>query len=163
MQLTIGYSDSEDRLWLLFADDGTQLWLTRRLTCVLLKRMAERMTVSCPSAGDDYSLKPEIRVALEYEAAHELPADPDLQDAAPEQATITHRSVHQLTSISLKVAANRVQMEAIGPGFRRPLLLSRAEAHRLLGALVRRSIAADWNLPPLPDWLPKDGGGTKEE
>ncbi len=168
--LTIGYSDSEDRLWLLFASDGAQLWLTRRLTSILIKRLAERMMISCPSAGNNYSLKPEIRIALEHEAAHEQTAQGNDSDAADQPQAqsqspppiLTQGSIHQLTSVTINVSEDQIRLDAMGPGFSRKLQLSRAEAHRLLRALVRRSVAADWNLLALPKWL-EDSTSTIEE
>lgn len=152
-QLTLGYSDSEDRLWLVFTDDGSQLWLTRRMAHVLLLRLAERMTVSCPGATNETSLKPEIRVALEFEAAHETEDDPQPAANRPPSAPAPVASTHLITSITLKVSSQQVQLEALARSYQRSLLMTRAEAHRLLGALVRRCAASEWHLTGLPDWL----------
>jgi hypothetical protein len=154
-QLTLGYSDSEDRLWLIFTDDGSQLWLTRRMTLVLLQHLSERMTISCPGAAPDVSLKPEIRVALEFEAAHETEHDPipqgQPQGGKPEGQP--QGSVHVVSSITLKMGSSQVQLMTNAPGYQRTLCMSRAEAHRMLGALARRSQSAGWNMPNLPAWL----------
>jgi hypothetical protein len=152
-QLTLGYSDSEDRLWLIFTDDGSQLWLTRRMTHVLLLRLAERMTASCPGATNETSLKPEIRVALEFEAAHETDDDPE---PVPPKASTTPaaiNTIHLINSITLKVSNQQIHLEARARGYSRSLLMTRAEAHRLLGALARRCVASEWHLTGLPDWL----------
>jgi hypothetical protein len=152
-QLTLGYSDSEDRLWLVFTDDGSQLWLTRRMAHVLLLRLAERMTVSCPGATSETSLKPEIRVALEFEAAHETEQDPE---PVPQETTPAHTAVattHLITSITLKVSNHQIHLEAQARGYCRSLLMTRAETHRLLGALARRCAASEWHLTGLPKWL----------
>lgn len=151
-QLTLGYSDSEDRLWLMFTDDGSQLWLTRRMTQVLLQHLAQRMTISCPGAAPDVSLKPEIRVALEFEAAHEADHDP-VQQPGAKPAHPPQGSIHVVSSINLKMNQSQILLEANAPGYRRTLTMSRAETHRMLGALARRSQAADWNIPNLPSWL----------
>lgn len=155
-QLTLGYSDSEDRLWLIFTDDGSQLWLTRRMTLVLLQHLAERMTISCPGAAPDLSLKPEIRVALEFEAAHEADHDPlpqESQQQGNKADTQAQGSVHVISSITLKMGSSQVQLITNAPGYQRTLCMSRAEAHRMLGALARRSQSAGWNMPNLPPWL----------
>ncbi len=159
-QLTLGYSDSEDRLWLIFPDDGTQLWLTRRMTLILLQHMAQQMTASCPSAAPTISLKPEVRVALEFEAAHEAEHDPVPQQAGKNGASRTDTggsgntgTVHVISSITLKMNASQIRLEANAPGYSRVLGMTRAEAHRMLGALARRSKAAGWNITDLPPWL----------
>lgn len=156
-QLTFGYSDSEDRIWLLFSDNGTQLWLTRRLTSILISHLANRMVITCPGGQMESSLKAETRVALEYEAAHERNFDADGLEAVPEPppppVTVGQGAVHHLTSVSITVHSERVKLEFMAPGFVRGLELTRAETHKLLGALARRSAASDWNLPNLPEWL----------
>ncbi len=159
-QLTLGYSDSEDRLWLVFPDDGTQLWLTRRMTQVLLQHLAQQMTASCPGADPVISLKPEVRVALEFEAAHEAEHDP-VPSATGKGAAgngnagsaVSPATVHVISSITLKMNASQVRLEANAPGYTRVMGMTRAEAHRMLGALARRSKAAGWNLTDLPAWL----------
>ena len=155
-QITLGYSDSEDRLWLLFASDATQLWLTRRMTEVLLLRMAERMTISCPGAAMDVSLQANVRVALEHEAAHEVDEPPksvneSASGAAPGGVAAGH--IYRINSFNLTVSPHQVQLEALAPGFNRKLTMTRAEAHRFLAALARRTRAAEWNIPNLPHWL----------
>ena len=156
-QLTLGYSDSEDRLWLVFPDDGTQLWLTRRMTQILLQHLAQQMTASCPSADPLISLKPEVRVALEFEAAHESEHDPVPPAAGKSTAghgnAVNPGAIHVISSITLKMNASQVRLEANAPGYSRVLGMTRAEAHRMLGALARRSKAAGWNLADLPAWL----------
>lgn len=160
-QITLGYSDSEDRLWLIFASDATQLWLTRRMTEVLILRMAERMTISCPGAAMDASLQAEVRVALEHEAAHEIDDTP-----GPVKEHAAHSpsppaapgSIYRINSFNLTVSTNQILLEALAPGFNRRLTMNRAEAHRFLAALARRAKAADWNLPNLPPWLTTQTG-----
>lgn len=156
-QLTLGYSDSEDRLWLVFPDDGTQLWLTRRMTQVLLQHLAQQMTASCPGAAPTVSLKPEVRVALEFEAAHEAEHDPVPQQTGKSSSsnggTGGAGTIHVISSITLKMNASQVRLEANAPGYSRVLGMTRAEAHRMLGALARRSKAAGWNIADLPPWL----------
>ena len=155
-QITLGYSDSEDRLWMIFASDATQLWLTRRMTEVLLLRMAERMTISCPGAAMDVSLQAEVRVALEHEAAHEVEDPPkSVQESAGDAAAgnLAPGHIYRINSFNLTVSSNQVLLEALAPGFNRKLTMSRAEAHRFLAALARRTRAAEWNIPNLPHWL----------
>jgi hypothetical protein len=160
-QLTLGYSDSEDRLWLVFTDDAKQLWLTRRMTSIFLSRMAQQMTLSCPGAAMDSSLKAEIRVALEFEAAHETEHDPiplhSNSDSNSNSNTATSpNSCHLISAITLKVTASQIHFEPIAPGYRRSMILSRAEAHRLLGAFARRATSVGWRIPDLPSWLNVD-------
>lgn len=157
-QLTLGYSDSEDRLWLIFPEDGTQLWLTRRMTQVLLQHLARQMTASCPGAAPTISLKPEVRIALEFEAAHEAEHDPVPQQAGKSSGSNggaggNAGTAHVISAITLKMNASQVRLEASAPGYCRVLGMTRAEAHRMLGALARRSKAAGWNITDLPPWL----------
>jgi hypothetical protein len=159
-QLTLGYSDSEDRLWLVFTDDAKQLWFTRRMTTIFLNRMAQQMTLSCPGAAMDSSLRAEIRVALEFEAAHETEHDPERNaissHSASNNAANSPNSCHLISAITLKVTASQIHFEPIAPGYRRSMILSRAEAHRLMGAFARRAASVDWRIPDLPSWLNVD-------
>jgi hypothetical protein len=151
--LTIGYSDSEDRLWLVFTDDTKQLWLTRRMTGIFLSRMAHQMTLSCPGATMDSSLKAEVRVALEFQTAHEAEHDPILHPPPPRDSSNSPASSHLISAITLKVSSNTIHFEPIAPGFRRTIILNRIEAHRLMGAFARRVAIVDWQIPELPAWL----------
>lgn len=163
-QLTFGYSDSEDRIWLLFSDNGTQLWLTRRLTNMLLVHLADRMEKTCPGGEMQGSLRASTRVALEHEAAHEPPPDaPEEGDGVaatgqqqgPKEphAPPVPGNIHRLSSISMSLRGNLVRFDFIAPGFSRAMDLTRGETHKLLGALTRRAAASEWNLLNLPLWL----------
>lgn len=149
-QLTFGYSDSEDRLWLLFTDEGTQLWLTRRLMGALLTHMVKHITDSVPGAlGVGSSLASNQRVALEHETAGEVWQAPGQAATASTPVNATY----QLNTVNVHIDERQVKMEFVAPGYQRSLTLNRADAHQLLRAMAGRCLAADWNLPNLPLWL----------
>ncbi len=156
-QLTFGYSDSEDRIWLRYSDDEGLLWMTRRLANGFLRHLVELMTVSCPGAGENAgpSLDAGKRLELEHETANEILDEQAAASGGPPTPPVMQAvaASHRLTSIKLSVDANRVSIEFVAPNYQRPTQMSRAEAHALLKALAHRCQTAGWNLTTIPAWI----------
>lgn len=160
-QLTIGFSDSEDRLWLLLSEDAYQFWMTRRLCGNFLITLARELAASCP--GIDYGAQqdPELRIALEHETAHEHAqelrataenaaslATQDTSNATPNK----QRQGHLLNSINMTLDSQHLRLELITNHGGRAMQLNRGESHQLLSTLWLHSQAAGWNLQ-VPNWV----------
>lgn len=152
-QMTIGYSDTEDRLWFLLSDDEQQFWLSRRFSANLLKHMEQALTDSCPGAGLHVSMDARTRVALEHQAAVEQEPDSAVatQNALASAAASSaiqqgQRHAVLLSSILLTADAHHLQFEMITAHHSRTLRLSRAEAHQLLAAIWQFCQMAKWGL-----------------
>lgn len=147
-QLTIGYSDSEDRLWLLLSDESFQFWLSRRFCDVLLRHLEQSLTESCPGGQLHGSLDAQTRVALEHQAAQES----EMVAPVVEQTVVaTARQSALLTSVVLTVDSAKVLLELVTPGYARCLHFSRAEAHQLLALIWQHCRQAEWGLTE-PGW-----------
>lgn len=156
-QLTFGYSDSEDRIWMRFSDDEGQLWLTRRLANACLRHLVELMTKSVPGAAPESgpSLDANKRVELEHEMAQEILNEQAAANGGPPAPPVMQAvaASHRLSSIKLTVDASKVSIEYVAPNYSRKTHMTRAEAHALLKALANRCQNAGWNLDSIPAWV----------
>lgn len=168
-RLSIGYSDSEDRIWIALSEDDRQWWLTRRALLRWVSELARLLGRSDGSQGEAvWTVPPERRVALEHEIAtrEQEPDALGARDEAAAGAPPAPRRPVLASSITLALARRGVVTTLHGPGESQRLGLSRIETHRLLGALVRQARSRGWFEPMrLPDWLlemPSDGGSAGE-
>ncbi len=150
-ELTMGYSDSEDRLWLVFSDDDNQFWLSRRFCANLLVGLAKELSATCAGLNYGGHSDPDVRIALEHETAHEhaaqLRQDASAKNSpAPASPPQTTRIGRLLTSIKITTSATHVQMDLIAANAARSLHLNRAEAHQVLSSLWLHSEGAHWGL-----------------
>ena len=168
-QLTIGYSDSEDRLWLLLSEDDYQFWMTRRLCGNFLITLARELAASCPGIEYGAQQDPELRIALEHETAHEHAQE--LRNAAPSATkpstveatpTIKPRQSHLLSSINMTLDSQILRLELITNQGGRAMQLNRGESHQLLSTLWLHSQAAGWHLQ-VPKWVKHPVSGSEEQ
>ena len=155
-QITFGYSDSEDRIWLSHSD-GTRFWLTRRLFSGLLRPMCDILEKTVPGGDIPHALPAGQRIALEHEEA--LSDSPEGQPAleknketrgagtAPAQppilvTSITFQADDRHCALTITAAREPTRIE-----------LNRVDCHRLLAAMHQTGVAAGWGLTGLPDWL----------
>lgn len=153
MQLTLGYSDSEDRLWLT-TSDGTRFWLTRRMLAGFLPQAAILLTKTVPGGDIPNALTPEQRVGLEHgESLADTPSgSPALQHNVDSRAE--NPAPPQLaTSLTLNVSSDHCQFIVRAAGMESRFPLQRLDLHRLLGAMVLTTRHAGWGLADLPNWL----------
>lgn len=156
-KITLGYADSEDRIWLLLRDEGVQLWLTRRLTGSLLAKLVQLMEKNCPGGDLAGALPAATRLELEHEAAMEMAQEQAEQEAAnggPEpDAPVKDVASYLVNGIDLRVTGDRLVTVWHAPGLSKTLDLNRADGHRTMRAIARRTRYAQWNFTHLPDWL----------
>lgn len=140
--LTVGYSDSEDRLWLRFVRDGgeAKLWMTRRLAMALLDQSYGLMSKSIGDGDCDYE---------HFEAVQEfirVQGDP-----APARMPAGQVDIHSalVTSVDVSVTDGDVLWTFVAAQGRVAFCGSRTEAHRILEVFWLRMHSAGWrDLPP---------------
>jgi hypothetical protein len=155
-QITFGYSDSEDRVW-LSSSEGARFWLTRRLLSGLLRPTCEVLEKTVPGGDIPHALGPAQRVALEHEEA--LADSPDGQPAlAKNQDTrpaggAAMKPPVLVSAVTFQADARRCALIiTAGPEPTR-IEVNRMDFHRLLAALYKITQSAKWGLAGLPDWL----------
>jgi hypothetical protein len=148
-RLSIGYSDSEDRIWIALSEDDRQWWLTRRALLRWVSELARMLGRSDGTQSDAvWTVPPERRVALEHEIAtrEREPDAPAASDDQVSEAPRTPRRPVLASSITMTLGKQGIATTLHGPGITR-LGLSRIETHRLLGALVRQARTAAGSRP----------------
>jgi hypothetical protein len=156
-ELTFGYSDSEDRLWLK-SSDGAHYWLTRRLLLNFLGPAADLLERTVPGGEVPNALPASLRVGLEHaEALADTPeGQPAMQRDKETRGSATEHGAAipaLANTISVRVDAEGCRLSLVAAGREGHLNLNRLDFHRLLGAMHLASAQAGWNLPGLPDWL----------
>jgi len=153
-QLTFGYSDSEDRIWLA-SSDGSKFWLTRRLLERFIRPCAELLERTVAGGEVPNALPNRQRIAIEHaEALMDSPeGEPafarDVETRSTAQAPAAPRLVN-----TLRLDANPAtcRLTLVAAGEETTLELNRIDYHRLLGALALTVQNADWRID-LPGWL----------
>jgi len=155
-ELTFGYSDSEDRLWLK-SGEATNYWLTRRLLSRFIGPTADLLEKTVPGAEVPNALPPRQRVALEHEEA--MADTPEGQPAMVRNKEtrssqgVTPTPPLLVSSLSITADASRCRLSIVAGGRESQLNLSRLDFHRFLGAMTLATRKAHWDLPDLPGWL----------
>lgn len=155
-QITFGYSDSEDRVW-LSSSDGARFWLTRRLLAGLLRPVCDVLEKTVPGGDIPNALPPGQRIALEHEEA--MADSPEGQPAIERNketrvaGTPPSRPPVLVTSITFQANGKRCALIVTAGAEPTRVELNRMELHRLLAALHKTTISAGWSLSGLPDWL----------
>lgn len=148
--ITIGYSDSEDRLWVRLSGEGAEamLWMTRRLVAGLL-RSGFDMLGGGKASGE---LTDRHREAIE--AAREQPRT----EAPPRASASTQvQQLGLLHSVDISVDPNRMALTFRGNGSPAGFASERVQAHRLLQAFWDRQADAGWGLD-----APWEGGSSPD-
>lgn len=152
--LTVGYSDSEDRIWVRWVSDQLEqrVWLTRRVVANLVVDMSIELERSLVTAGPFLPITKEERLAFEQDEAGNalaasavLPVEPILKRSVTEGGlcTIFEVIVQSGQWVIRFYAVSSSPMVFIG---------NRIQAHQLLKSLLNRQREAAWNLR-VPAWL----------
>lgn len=154
-QITFGYSDSEDRIWLA-SSDGSRYWLTRRLLASLIGPVTEVLQKSVPGGEIPHALATAQRVALEHEEA--LVDSPEGQPAIAKnketRATGAAPAKPPLLVSSITFQADSERCSLIITASEPTRIdVNRMDFHRLLAALHQITVVAQWDLKGLPEWL----------
>lgn len=153
--LTVGYSDSEDRVWVRLVEASTEqrAWLTRRQVASLITLLSNHLEISLVEVGPLLQMNRSGRLAMEQQEAVSLMAGatgPDPVHGSSEYSVIEAG----LCSISeVQVVDMRWYVRLYTPNDK-PLVFngSRIQAHQLLKSLLNRQREAGWALAE-PAWL----------
>lgn len=139
--LTVGYSDSEDRLWLRFVRDGgeAKLWMTRRLAMALLDQSYGLMNKGPGDKDCDQE---------HFEAVQEFIRSQG--DPAPARTPAGQIDIQSalVTSVDISVSDGDVLWTFIAAQGRVGFRGSRIEAHRILEIFWLRMRSAGWRDRP---------------
>ncbi|SFV26767.1 hypothetical protein SAMN05216456_0105 [Devosia crocina] len=150
-QLTLGYSQAEDRLVLWLGEGTEALHLTRRLTGLLINGLAGVLARSSATAAQaPADLRNDV-VGMERQGAIAAAA---VSPAAP-TALPPPGPAHLIEAVDIATLPTTFRL-----AFRTPaaltvgvLVLSRAEMHQVVDLLRRQSELAQWALPVTAPWL----------
>ena len=156
--ITIGYSDSEDRLWVRLSAEGAEamLWMTRRLVAGLL-RSGFDMLGGGKASGELAHRHREVIAAASEQPRTEAP--PRAANSTPVQ------QLGLLQSVDISVDPTRMTLAFRGNGQPAGFACDHLQAHRLLQAFCDRQADAGWGLdapwaadspPDQPDLVAKD-------
>lgn len=154
-QFTLGYSDSEDRIWLA-SSDGARYWLTRRLVAGLMPPSCDLMAKTVPGGEIPHALPAGQRVALEHrEALADSPeGKPALEkNKETRQPGSTTKAPILATEVSIHADGRRCTLTVTASRETSRIEMNRMDFHRLLAALQRIAARSGWRLGDLPDWL----------
>jgi hypothetical protein len=158
-QLTFGYSDSEDRIW-LSVSTGQRFWLTRRMLLGFLPKIAELLQKTVPGGDIPHALPAAERVALEHAEALEDNLDGQPAMTLNKETRTTSLGSGKvppppqlLTSLSASAKGDHCTLILRADDPEGGMKLKRIEFHRILAALVRTARNAGWDLRGIPNWL----------
>ncbi len=166
MKISIGYSDSQDRMWLRAGSEGSLWWITRRMCLRLIGRWAELLERTAPvnaegkPDADAAAVERQRRARHEHQVALASPsqgpqADEDNAAAPPDPGTLVY-------SVELSANDSRLRLTLLSSGNRQAIAMPRADAHRMLAALVARCRHNGWVDTPLPAWFREDGDASSK-
>jgi len=169
MRISMGYSDSEDRMWIRTEASNVLWWMTRRLALRLIGQWAQLLerSVEVETVGDGPDDEAQAlaaarrRQALRDEHARAVAAVREQQKVAPVERPAPGVALDNcvLASVDLSVNARGARLVLKAPGRSETLTMSRSEAHRLLDALFGRCNRLGWYGAKLPAWLVDEARG----
>lgn len=150
---TVGYSDSEDRVWVRLVGKNFEqrLWLTRRCVLALIKALASALEASLVELDSMLQMGSAQRLAMEQEEANKTMGE---QGPAPSVASKGFELIEGglCTLFDLQVVEARwvVRLHSVSG---QPLVFdgNRLQMHQLLKSLLNRQTEADWGFDSL-DW-----------
>ena len=152
--ITFGYSDSEDRIWLrlLLTEGGeARLWLTRRLCigiCNGVAGMIEKYTPASEQESVETYLKKEF-----YEASRST-FDPTPPPPSKETSNETLSPSMGLCRTAYIDAGDVWRLRLVGPQqIEYVLPLDRTLTQKVLVALFKQAHIAGWSIPSTHNWL----------
>lgn len=153
MDITLGYSKKQDRVWLKSGDQV--YWLTRRLIRQLLGPCAAALEQSAPPAVIPNALPSTDRVAMDHSEAvgDNIDGNPGLEMDKVRASDDALANGRLMTVLAVNVDNMKWTLEFRDDRIKYSLLLNRLELHRFLGAIIKVLSDAEWDLGDLPSWL----------
>lgn len=151
--LTVGYSDSEDRVWVRLVGENAEqrVWLTRRCVLALIQTLASALETSLVELDSILQMESSQRLAMEQdEAAGAM--DGQAPAPAPRSKDYQIAEGGLCTVFDVQMQAERwvVRLHTVSG---QPLVFdgNRLQMHQLLKSLLNRQREADWRLCA-PSW-----------
>lgn len=152
--LTVGYSDSEDRVWFrLVCENAEQrVWLTRRCVLALIETLASALETSLVELDSILQMESDQRLAMEQEEASDAMGG-QAPSPAPRSKDYQISEGGLCTVFELELLSERwvVRLHTVSG---QPLVFdgNRLQMHQLLKSMLNRQREADWRLPGA-SWL----------
>lgn len=153
---TFGYNPVEDRVWMACSVWEHRLWITRRGAQEVMQavcRVLEQSASGAPGAA-----APE-RAAAEHDAAINRPSvtgGPAMQtgrNEAPRPQSASGMQYLLCTSARVSAGSQEAGLSFQTPQGELAIAFDREGLHRWLRGMYMVLQHADWNLPPLPEWV----------
>lgn len=137
LSITIGYSDSEDRLWIrLVRPQGeAKLWMTRRLALALVRNSYDLLVQDLQEAE---AVSEHSKAVTEFLQKQGDPAPP----RNPE--SVTDIAGGLVSSVDISVGKTNFQWTFVSPQGKALFRSDRDIAHRLLEAFWARMRSSNW-------------------
>lgn len=153
--LTVGYSDSEDRIWMRFVDAKAEqrVWLTRRQVALLMVTLLTHLEASLVELGPLLPMSSCSRLLMEQQEAASMmlgTMSPDPAVASSDYAVI-EAGLCTISEVQVLDMRWSVRLYTLNE---KPVVFnaSRVQAHQLLKSLINRQREAGWGLDE-PAWL----------
>lgn len=154
MDISVGYDDIEDRVWLKTGKHPTY-WIPRRLLGRFIEKTASRLESTVPGGNIPNALPPDKRIQIDH--AEALSDTPEGQPAMPKHRSpspsTTEACPRVTTSITISGKDMDWQIGLVSVDGTVHISLTRLGLHRLMGALIFAVKQADWGLNNIPVWL----------
>lgn len=151
--LTVGYSDSEDRVWVRLVGENAEqrVWLTRRCVLALIETLASALETSLVELDSILLMESAQRLAMEQdEAAGAMGGQAPAPAPRSKDYQISEGGL--CTVFDLQSLAERwvVRLHTVSG---QPLVFdgNRLQMHQLLKSLINRQHEAEWRLYA-PSW-----------
>lgn len=151
--LTVGYSDSEDRVWVRLVGENAEqrVWLTRRCVLALIQTLASALETSLAELGSILQMEAAQRLGMELDEAAAA-----MGSAAPEPAPkskdyyVADSGLCTVFDLDTQSAQWVMRLHTVCG---KPLVFdgSRLQMHQLLKSLLNRQREAGWQLY-VPEW-----------
>ncbi len=157
LNVSFGYSDSDDRMWIRIGDGPMLWWVTRRLAMRIIEQWAALVERTAPAAEGSDELPAEetarrTRWAQSEHRAALVSAGPSVVGTIEEPPPRPGKSA-LMFGAEIAVDGDLMRIVFRSGRHRQTFETPRRDAHRLLAAFIGRCRRNGWLDAPLPEWL----------
>lgn len=151
--LTVGYSDSEDRIWVRLVGENAEqrAWLTRRGVLALIQKLANQLETSLAQVDSILQIDSEQRLAMEQDEAADLMGGSAPVPPPKSEYQVVDSGLCTVFDLEIQQERWAVCLHTVSG---RPLVFdgNRLQMHQFLKSLLNRQREAGWCLHE-PEWL----------
>lgn len=153
-QLTLGYSATQDRIWIADPDQPERLWMTYRITRVMLRAATDLLEKTREKLDLPWSPDKDEQLKLEKQEA----APPDWLDQGGDEGRRLRPELNAIlvNGIEIKPERKRFRLTFRAIKVEKHAVLDRMEFHRFSRSLLQMCHVAQWPIEDLPDWFRDD-------